>query len=226
MVTFIVQYWQANLAALLEALVPLTAVVWAHRRRLELSKPRKLIVAWLLVYFVSDLAGLITNLNRIDNQWLRYIFTPVSDVLVMLALAALQDHPLRRIGVQVALYLLVPVWLIYAIAEGPKSFGEYSDPLRSVVILIAALMTLIGNSLTTTRRISRADWFWVAAGVALYFALELALGPFLKYVLPNSLGVASRAFQLKASVDIIAFLLIGTGLLCPLDPARSSGRST
>ncbi len=226
MVTFIVQYWQAHVAMLLEVVIPLVAFDWARRRRLELPKPRKLIIAWLLVYFVSDLAGLVTLLNGIDNQWLRYIFTPVSDILVMLALASWQDHPLRRIGLRVALYLLVPVWLIYAIAEGTKSFGEISDPLRSIIVLIAALMTLIGNSLNTSRRISRADWFWVAAGVALYFALELALGPFLEYVLHNSRDVASRAYRLKASVDIIAFLLIGTGLLCPLDPARRSGSST
>lgn len=219
-------YWQAHVAMLLEVIVPLIALFWASKKKVVLSKPRKLVVAWLLVYFVNDLAGLVTLINRIDNQWLRYFFYPVSDSLVMLALAAWQDHPLRRIGVRVALYLLVPVWLIYAVAEGTKSFGLYSDPLRSIVILIAALTTLIGNSLLTTRRISRYDWFWVAAGVALYFALELALGPFLEYVLHSSRDVASRAYRLKASIDIIAFVLIGIGLLCPLDPARTSGNST
>lgn len=218
--------WEAYAAVILEALIPAVALLWARRSGFELSRPRLLLVAWLLVFFVSDIVGYVTLREGENNLWLRYVTSPTSDILILWALSLWQDHPLRRIGIRVAVFLLIPVWLIYAIYEGPGAFGRFSDPLRSIVILLAALVTLVGNSLNTNKRIVQQDWFWVASGIALYFALEAAVGPFVEYVLHQARDVASRAFLFKARIDIVAFLLVAVGLLCPPDPARRSGTST
>lgn len=218
--------WEVNAAALLEGFVPLATLFGARWFKLELPKPRKLVVLWMLVFFVSDVTQFVMMSRGIQNLWLRYIFNPTSDVLILLALSLWQDHPLRRLGIRVATFILIPVWIGYAIAEGVGTFGRFSDPLRSLVILLAALVTLIGNSLSTTRRIVRQDWFWVASGVALYFALEVALGPFMDFIFRDSRDIAMRAFLFKARFDIVAYLLIGVGLLCRPEVPRRSGIST
>ncbi|MBV6522129.1 MAG: hypothetical protein MNPFHGCM_02275 [Gemmatimonadaceae bacterium] len=217
--------WELHAATALEGLIPL--FVWLRSRlaKTEISRPRRLVMAWLLVQFTSDLFQLYTMSRGISNLWARYLISPTSDVLMLYALSMWQTHPLRRIGIRVAMLVLVPVWFGYAIAEGVGAFGRYSDPLRSIVILVATLVTLVGNGLTTTTRISRHDWFWVAAGVALYFALEAALGPFLEFIFADSRDIALRAFLFKARFDILAYLLIAAGLLCPQETARPSGTS-
>lgn len=218
--------WELHVATLLEGLIPVLAWAYASRRGFELSRQRKFVIAWLLVFFTNDIIGLVMLRTGMNNQWLKYIFNPIADVLILLALSDWQDHPLRRIGIRVAMFILIPVWVGYAIAEGVGTFGKFSDPLRSTVILLAALVTLVGNSLSTSRRIVRQDWFWVASGVALYFALEVALGPFVDYIFPNSRDFALRAFLFKARIDILAFVLIAVGFLCPPEVARRSGIST
>ena len=217
--------WELYAATVLEGIIPLIIWLRARSTHTEISLTRRLIMVWLLIFLVSDLVQLITMSRGINNLWMRYIFNPTSDVFVLSALSLWQTHPLRRIGIRVAMLVLVPVWIGYAISEGVGAFGRYSDPLRSIVILVAALVTLVGNSVSTTTRITRQDWFWVATGVALYFALEAALGPFLEFIMPNSRDIALRAFLFKAKFDILAFVLIAIGLLCPQETARPSGTS-
>jgi len=202
-------------------------MIWLRARvtKTEISTPRRLIMAWLLVQLLSDVFQLITLSRGVGNLWTGYIVSPTSDVLMLSALSLWQTHPLRRIGIRVAMVILVPVWFGYAISEGVGAFGRYSDPLRSIVILVATLVTLVGNAASTTSRISRQDWFWIATGVALYFALESALGPFFEFIFPNSRDIALRAFLFKARFDILAYVLIAVGLLCPQETARRSGTS-
>ena len=99
--------WELHAATILEGIIP--ASVWLHARstKTEISLPRRLIMVWLLIFFVSDLAFLITLSRGANNLWLRYIFNPTSDVVVLLALSLWQSHPLRRIGIRVAMAVLV-----------------------------------------------------------------------------------------------------------------------
>lgn len=227
--------WELYAATILEGLIPLFIWLRARRKGTEISISRRLVMGWLLVFFLSDVVQLtllwfwramgLTQSQGINSLWLRYIVSPTSDVLMLSALSLWQSHPLRRIGIRVAMVVLIPVWIGYAISEGVGAFGRYSDPLRSIVILVAALVTLVGNAVSTTARISGQDWFWIASGVALYFALEAALGPFFEVIFPNSREIAQNGLLFKARFDILAFVLIAIGLLCPQEAARESGTS-
>jgi len=73
--------------------------------------------------------------------------------------------------------------------------------------------------------VTRRDWFWVSIGVAMYFALGAALGPFSSALFGNDPEIVKRAYVLKAWFDILANTLIAAGMLCPAAGQAKPGRS-
>ena len=58
------------------------------------------------------------------------------------------------------------------------------------------------------------DWFWICAGVALYFGAWSAIGPLSLLLVSSAPALLARAYEVTAVVEICAMLAIARGMAC------------
>ena len=219
--------WQLHAATVAESL-PIVAAAVVRRRGGEFPRARLLLLVWCVAVFLSDIAGYLTlssaTANSNPNLWLRAITHPLMQATMMWTLAQWQ---LRRVWRQVLLataVVLPVVWLAIAWEEGIRSFGPNSGTLETIVLLAASLFTLVTRSAFATDRLVREDWFWASLGLSIYYATSAALWSFAQFAYPEHPDLIRLAWRTKATVDILAFLIISYGVLCPV-PRQVSGSS-
>jgi hypothetical protein len=73
--------------------------------------------------------------------------------------------------------------------------------------------------------VTSRDWFWITLGTSLFFAFRMAVPPFAALMMTTHEELARLAYVISAWIDILAYVLIARGMLCPLPQARSGGFS-
>lgn len=144
--------------------------------------------------------------------------------MILWALSHWQTRPLIRIAYRVAIPIVILIYIVIAIAAGEQSgFQSFAGPFRSLVVLAAALFTLLSRSTEEAEGVWSKDWFWVTIGVSLYYGLIVAAEPVVALLVPHNVSAALAVFTVKAIGDIIAFILIWRGMRCPLTQGSYSG---
>lgn len=132
-------------------------------------------------------------------------------------LILLQTDPFPRRVLRLALFVLVPATVVLTlVTEGPSTFGDKSGPILQLTLLAGCVYTLVSRSVSTNERLPSQDWFWITLGASLYFAVGVALGPVATALLPSNESLLVQVFIFKARADIVAFILMTIGMLCPL----------
>ena len=93
------------------------------------------------------------------------------------------------------------------------------------MLLAGSLYTLVRRSISEPERVTNRDWFWITLGTSLFFAFRMALPPFVELMLPANRELTKLAYVVSAWADILAYILIARGMVCPLPQARSGGSS-
>ena len=193
--------------------VPLVAVAVARR---SVRGARTWVLGWCLFLLAGDLVGRLPAQHGAPNLWLAYLFVPAGCVLALWALSFWQQGEVARLTFRIATVPFVLVWVVLTVAlEDTSTFSRAAEPTAKLVTLGAATFTLVAGSLRARGDLLRADWFWVSAGMALYFGASSALGPLSAILVGTDLQLLDQAYQVKALVDIFAFLLIARGVTCP-----------
>lgn len=207
-------------AATLAQLLPPLAVVPRWRTA---TAARRWIVVWCVVFFLADLLQIALAAALGNNLWLFTILQPVEDAILLWALSHWQVRPVMRITLRVAIPLVIATYVGIAIAAGElATFKTFSGPFRALLIMSFAAYTLIANVAETPERVSNRDWLWTTLGVLLYFGLLVATDPIVSAMGPDQLAAMRRVYLVRASGDVLAFILIWRGMRCPL-PNNSSG---
>jgi hypothetical protein len=197
----------------------------ALRFRFQLPRARRWILLWAGLQVCLDGFHLLAAELIGSSAWLRIFATPVSDAILLWALSIWQVHAFPRLAVRIIILVYVATWVSVTWWEGFADFGTYSEPLHSVVLLAVLLYTLVSRSAAATESITRSDWFWITLGLSLYFALGVALGPFSRVFFPSNPELVRQAYLFKAGADILAFVLVAVGMLCPIAPPPKPLRS-
>lgn len=204
----------AYLAIVSEA-APLAAALVARRPQRGV---RAWILAWCAVLLVVDGVTVWLALHGIHNLWLFNFFTPASVAVVLWALSHWQTGDLSRLTMRLAIVPFLLVWTGLTLAvEDTSAFSRAADPMASIVGLGAAAFTLLARSRSASGALLRHDWFWVSAGIALYFGASSALAPLSALLVASAPQLLYRAYELKAGLDILAFLAIARGVTCPTE---------
>jgi hypothetical protein len=158
------------------------------------------------------------------SVWVTYVSVGVENAIFLWALSLWQTHPLLRLAYRMS----IPLFVIGAIAltttlSGANVFNLYTAPFQSLVVLAGALYTLVTHSITEHERITQFDWFWICLGLSAYFALGVALPPFAQILLADRMDLVRLAYLTKAWSDVIAYILIARGMLCPLPRPAPGG---
>lgn len=202
--------------AIVSQAAPAIAALAARR---PLDRARAYTLAWCGVLLAVDLVGMALAWNRVNNHWLSYIVTPVSAALVLWTLSHWQTEEVARLTFRIAIVPTVVAWGVLTwLVEDVSTFSRAAAPMVKLVCLAAAAFTLVSGSLHERQALLRRDWFWVSAGMALYFGASAALEPLGALLLASRPDLVKNAYECRAGLDVVAFLLIARGMTCP--PAR------
>lgn len=215
--------WIAEAAVASQLLAPLAALRFGRR----LPEGRRWIVAWALLLFAYDLTQFALLRQGRHNLWLRYPFGPIETGVVLLGLACWHGKAIPRLTLRIAVPLFALVWaLLVVFVERTDTFGLVTGPLQSLVLLSAALFTLLARVRTQEGGLFDEDWFWICAGLSLWYGSASALEPLARLLVAGHPSVVSSAYQVKAAVDVFASFILARGMLCPIPPPRSGGSSS
>lgn len=201
-------------------------IIAAARFGTRLPAPRVWIVVWCLALLAADAAQLHFRGPGMNNLWIVHVAVPLHSAIMLWALSLWQRDPVWRLAFRVAipLMLLALLALIPAFHSAAR-FNQFTWPFQALVLLAGSLFTLVTLASREPERVTSYAWFWVTLGTSLYYALRVALPPFVELTLASNPQLARLAYVVSAWTDIVTFFLIARGMLCPLPPTRSGGSS-
>jgi len=107
-------------------------------------------------------------------------------------------------------------WAVLTVAfEDTSAFSRAAEPMASLMCLGAATFTLLTRSRDAVGSLLRHDWFWVTAGMALYFGMLSTVGPLSALLLGDAPGLMFQAYEVKSVLQAAAFLAVAGGMVCP-----------
>jgi hypothetical protein len=198
----------------------------AARHRFRLTPARRWVVVWCIALLAGDAGQLLTGRGT-PNSWVGYTFVPLQNAIMLWTLSLWQQDPVSRLAFRVAipLYLAALLALIPAVKVA-ATFNQITWPFQAFLLLAGSLFTLVRRSVAEPDRVTSRDWFWITFGASLFFAFRMALPPFVDLMLPTHRDLARFAYVVSSWADIVAYVLIARGMVCPLPPqARSGGFS-
>ena len=206
-------------AAAASQMLPILA---AFRHRTRLPPARLWAIAWCASLLLSDAAQF--SLRGIENRWAQILAVPIQNAIMLWTLSLWQRHAVSRLAFRIA----IPLFLVAVIALVPtvrdkNTFELVARPFQALLLLAAALYTLVSNAARDPGGVTRQDWFWITLGASLYFGLRVALPPFAAVLMESHVSLVRLAYLVQAWADIAVFLLIARGIWCPLPQARSGG---
>lgn len=209
-----------QLAVWVVAVPPLVALLnYRH-----LSRGARWIAVWCALLTIATALSLFLASRNINNHWIRYVFEPASVAIVLWALSHWQPDSTSRMALRFAvpLVLLVSAVLVLTL-ENRRTFSLVASPFQNMVLLFAALWTFIALSLHSALPLLRQDWFWISAGLMLFAASSIAIGPLAWYFLRPRLDLLHAMLNVQAGASTVAFAAITWGMLCQRQPEFSGG---
>lgn len=209
-------------SALAQALPPIAAGLRRSR-----SPAHQAIVLGCAVSIAGDAVQLLLAMQNINNFWVSYAVTPLVGAAFLFGLAAWQLTYLERLTLRLAIPMYVVAHFTLALlTEDLRHFSRYAAPLHSLIILVAALWTLIRRSFAQSEQPHlESDWFWVAGGLAIYGAASAAFGPVASILMRDRIDLVVAAVNVRSALHILSFAAIAWGLQCR-HPAKLSGPSS
>jgi hypothetical protein len=189
-------------------------VVLAFRR----SRPRGArawVTAWVAYGLAIDLVAASFAMRGLPNLWTGYFLMPVSVGLALWALSLWHTNEVWRLTFRIAIVPLLLVWGILTLAlEDTSSFSKAAEPMVKLVTLAAAAFTLLSGSLSRRGDLLRQDWFWISAGMVLYFGCGATLGPVSALLNARAPQLLMLVYSVWTLMGSFAFLLIAKGMAC------------
>lgn len=211
-------------AAWAQLLPPLVAPI-ARRR---LGPARRWVVVWCLLLALEDAVGYALGSAGIRNLWLGYVGAPVTGAVALWMVSQWHERRTGRLALRVAIPIFVAVSAALSVwVDDPATFSMFAAPFHYLILLLAALWTFLSRSLSDREGLATSDWFWILAGLMLYTGSSTAIQAVVWYLYDaGRQDLMQEVFALRAWAMIVAFIAIAGGMLCPLPPTLSGGRSS
>ena len=207
--------WLITASVVAEA-IPVVAAI-AKRTR---DTGRRWIAIAFGVWFLQDCALRWLAHDGRNNHWLIHVGNPVSTVLFLLAYAAWMREPVRRRALHLAAAAYCVVWAaLFLTIEDSHTFSQYTSPLQALVLILVCAYALMRAVANDPPPIWRTGVFWISVGLLLYFGIGLLLSPVSGMLITTEPSLVLTAYVAKAGFNIIAYLLVTTGMLCPPRPS-------
>lgn len=183
------------------------AAILAWRRS---DRERRLASAWLWALAISSAASYVAKKTIQNTQVTAQFWFPVSVVLAMETLAAMQGSVRRRDAFRIAAGVYVLAWgfLLLMAVEDPEAYSPIAAPLHAITIATAALLTLMRRVALARGDLLHDTGFLVSIALAL-FTLPAA---FLTHVgrlwIPTHMDWVRLYYGARNLVSVCAMILL------------------
>lgn len=179
---------------------------------------------WLAIAFGSwilqDVALWWTAVRHMNNHWIIHIGNPVTTVLFLLAYGWWMEDPIRQRALRIAAGAYVFVWaILFLTVEDVGTFSQYTGPLQALVLMLVCAYALVRAVGAQPAPVWRHDVFWVSIGLLLDFGTGLLLTPVSGMLTEAHPSLVLNALAGKDAINILAYLLVTIGMLCPPSPS-------
>ena len=196
--------------------VPVAAVVLTRTR----NPARRWIAIAFASWLVQDAALWWTAVRHMNNHWIIHIGNPITTVLFLLAYGWWMDDPVRRRALRIAAGAYVVVWAaLFLTVENIGTFSQYTGPLQALVLMLVCAYALVRAVGTGAAPVWRRDVFWVSIGLLLDFGTGLLMAPVSGMLAEAHPSLVLHALAGKDAINILAYLLVTIGMLCPPSPS-------
>jgi hypothetical protein len=197
------------------------AVGW--RRWSAMPAARRWMTGYLGLEFVVEAVSYALGKLHVHNLWLLGYSLPVETALLIRVLAEWQvDERSRRAARWLSgLCLLFMIPTVLSL-EPTDNFSTYRESAQGILCLAVAAYTVVRRSLEGPDGAARQDWFWISAGIMLYFGAYGLLNPLARILLRgNSLGLLYAVFAVRGMLQTVTNLLYLIGMRCQTTPLTS-----
>jgi len=214
--------WIVAAAVYVEGLPVLAGLARPSR----VTPPRLFIILWCVVGLAGNLVARWLGTQGINTHFLTYAITPVRGALMLWALSLWQTRPTAKLTIRIMIPAFVIAWAVLTLTvEDITNFSAVAEPVYCLLAIGACVSTLIVRAQETTEPLLRQDWFWICAGFIIVLGMTAFLTPMAAALVREHPDVVIRAYMVRGYLNVIAFLVITMGMLCPPHPTPS-GRSS
>ena len=179
---------------------------------------------WIAIAFGSwvlqDLALWWTAVRHLNNHWIIHVGNPVTTVLFLLAYSWWMEGPVGQRALRIAAGAYVVVWaILFLTVEDPNTFSQYTGPLQALVLMLVAAWALMRAAGAGPAPVWRRDVFWISIGLLFDLGTGLLLYPVSGMLAQTQAARVLHALAGKDAINIVAYLLVTTGMLCPPSPS-------
>lgn len=160
---------------------------------MTLSEAQKVFAAYVVLEFLVDAVCFGLGRAGRNNLWISHLTTPIESALVIRAFSGWQvdrkiELVLRRGSVLLLLFWIPPIvgW------EPMNEFSIGSESIQAILCLAAAAFTLVRLAFQEDGRASDQAWFWIGAGVMVYFGTYALMNPLVRYLVHYSSPTRGR----------------------------------
>ena len=188
--------------------------------------PVRWMLLWCVLLLISDALFLFAAFTVGQNLALLPVLVPASSAAALWALSGWQPNDFLRLTYRLTIValLVATAVLLFTLRPGPL-FDQFLAPLHNLVVLAAALHTLVHRTLIEESPITREDWFWITLGMSLYFAASVAVRPFAQATVATHPDWVRAAYEVRAGITTLAFTLVAWGIAWPTYRRRFGGQS-
>ena len=198
------------LSAAAEVLPPVAALPrWGR-----LSLPLRWVAVWSGFLVLGEVVTLALAHQGVNNHWVNYVGTPIAAALALWALSCWHRSAPGRRAVRFMIPVGLAIWVAMIVfLEDTRTFSVVAEPILGLILLVAVLSVLVARTMQETGRIRDQSWWWVGLGLMLVFGTTVAFAPAAYILLQQAPGLLVRAFQIRAALNVVAFLLITRGMM-------------
>lgn len=184
----------------------------------RLARGQRAVALWFAAAALSDIAVIIVARGHQSTQPTARIWFAVSVILALEALAAYQRGRRRVLGLRILTCAYVAASVIMLVTIEPlAAISTYAEPLHALVILVAAVVTLVRRASFGRGELLLDPGFLIAAGLAGYavaavfetLVAQLWVRDFPQYV--NAYFATCNVLTALAELVIIKALLRAPG---------------
>lgn len=209
--------------ATLTLLLPL-GQVWSRWK--GYSDAQKLFALYIGLELATEVISFILGRMGRTNIWVAHIVMPIEAMIIVYTFAAWQVDRSTHLWLSRAAPLMLLFWVPAVLGWEPlNDFNIGTDSMEAIICLAVAAYTVVRRFFEDDGPAVDRDWFWIGAGVMLYFATSALMLPLIGYLSKVSRDTAIATLSVQGGFGVFANVLYYYGMRCP-SHLQNSGYSS
>jgi hypothetical protein len=213
----------------IETLATLTLLLplWQARQRwATLSTAQKLFTAYIGFEVLIEVISFTIGRFGKTNIWVPHLGVPVETMIIVFAFGAWQVDHATRVFLQRMAPAMLLFWLPPLVGWVPlNANGVGTEWIQAILCLAIAAYTMVRRFFEDSGPAVEHAWFWIGAGVMLYYATFALMMPLVGYFVRISPDTAVAMLTVNGGLQVFVNILFYHGMQCPISQGNYGSSS-